>query len=116
MSDRSFPILAVADLAATRRFYEQLGFQQTYQFPPDGEPGYVTMERGEASIGLSLATDDVAPFAYWVYVDDVDSTVEQLRAAGATIVEEPLDQPWGERVARVLDPAGTLVHLGATAE
>ena len=115
MADRSFPILAVPDLVATRRFYEHLGFAQTYQFPPDGEPGYVTMARGEASIGLTLATSDgdVAPFAYWVYVDDVDATVEQLRATGATIVEEPVDQPWGERVARVRDPAGTLVHLGA---
>lgn len=116
MSDLSFPILAVADLATTRRFYEQLGFEQTYQFPPDGEPGYVTMARGEASIGLSLATGDAAPFAYWVYVDDVDATVEQLRAAGATIVEDPVDQPWGERVAQARDPAGTLVHIGAIAD
>ena len=117
MSAASFPILAVADLAAGRRFYEQLGFEQTYQFPPDGEPGYVTMQRAGASLGLTLATGDgdVEPFAYWVYVEEVDATVAVLRAHGVTVVEEPVDQPWGERVARVRDPAGTLVHLGQRA-
>jgi lactoylglutathione lyase len=29
-----------------------------------------------------------------------------------TIVEDPVDQPWGERVARVLDPDGSVVHIG----
>jgi lactoylglutathione lyase len=28
------------------------------------------------------------------------------------IAEEPADQPWGERVARVLDPDGNLVLIG----
>jgi hypothetical protein len=33
MSDQAFPIITVHDLMATRRFYEQLGFAQVYQFP-----------------------------------------------------------------------------------
>jgi lactoylglutathione lyase len=32
-----------------------------------------------------------------------------------TIVEEPADQPWGERVARVLDPDGNAVLIGQAA-
>jgi uncharacterized glyoxalase superfamily protein PhnB len=32
-----------------------------------------------------------------------------------TIVEEPADQPWGERVARVVDPDGNLVLIGQAA-
>jgi len=44
--------------------------------------------------------------------DDCDAAVERLRGGGATIVEEPVDQPWGERVARVLDPDGNLVLVG----
>ena len=44
MSDRALPVISVHDLPATRSFYEELGFSQTYQFPPDGEPGFVTME------------------------------------------------------------------------
>jgi lactoylglutathione lyase len=114
VSDRAFPIIAVRDLPATRRFYEQLGFSQTYQFPSDGEAGFVTMERGTSTIGIGTAgTADDERFGYWVYVDDVDTALAAIRASGAPIVEEPIDQPWGERVAQVRDPAGNLVYLGA---
>lgn len=43
---------------------------------------------------------------------DADATYERSRAAGAASVEAPADQPWGERVASVRDPAGFVVHLG----
>ena len=35
---------------------------------------------------------------------------ERIRAAGGTVTEEPADQPWGERVARVLDPDSEVDH------
>lgn len=115
MSDRAFPIISVRDLSATRAFYEELGFAQTYQFPPEGEASFVTMERGNSSIGIGAGgASDVDRFGYWVYVDDVDATLEQLRTSGAPVVGEPEDQPWGERVARTRDPDGNLVYLGAT--
>jgi lactoylglutathione lyase len=113
MSDTAFPIFSVRDLAAARRFYEELGFSQSYQFPADGEPRFVTMERGSSSIGLGaggIADDD--RHGLWVYVDDVHASVDRLRAVGAPIVAEPEDQPWGERVARTRDPDGNLVYLG----
>jgi lactoylglutathione lyase len=114
MSDRAFPIIVVSDLPATRAFYERLGFEQTYQFPAEGEAGFVSMQRGDSSIGIGAGGDDAEHrFAYWVYVDDVDATVERLRAAGAPIVAEPEDQPWGERLAQTRDPHGNLVYLGA---
>lgn len=118
-------MITVPDLGAAQRFYELLGFSQTYRYPPEGEPGFVTMERGTSSIGIGAGadtgggSDPDAPggaagrFAYWVYVDDVDATVERVRASGAPVVREPVDEPWGERVAQTRDPAGNLVHLGA---
>jgi lactoylglutathione lyase len=113
VSDRAFPIISVRDLSATRRFYERLGFVQVYQFPPEGEPGFVTMERGTSSIGIG-AGGASAPdrFGYWIYVDDVDATLAALAAAGAPVVAEAADQPWGERVAQTRDPDGNLVYLG----
>ena len=114
MSDRAFPIITVGDLSATRAFYEHLGFSKAYQFPPEGEAGFVTMERGSSSIGIAAGGEsDVDRFGYWVYVDDVDVALEALRASGAPVVAEPIDQPWGERVAQTRDPAGNLVYLGA---
>ena len=112
MGAEAFPIISVRDLPAARSFYERLGFSQTYQFPSDGEPGFVTMERGSATIGIGAVGADEERFAYWVYVEDVDQTVALLRAAGTAIVAEPMDEPWGERVATVRDPNGNLVHVG----
>ena len=118
MTGRAFPIISVVDLGATRAFYERLGFAQIYQFPSEGEPGFVTMARGDSSIGIGAGGGDPGSdrFGYWVYVDDVDDAVRELRDAGAPVVAEPADQPWGERVAQVRDPAGNLVHLGAPAD
>lgn len=115
MTGDSFPILSVADLAAAKAFYERLGFEQRYQFPSAGEPVYVTMERAGAALGISAAAEGDDALAYWVYVDDVDAVVDGLRSAGSAVVAEPVDQPWGERVAQVRDPNGMLVHLGQRA-
>lgn len=113
MTDPAFPIITVQDLPAARRFYEQLGFTQTYQFPPDGDPGFVAMGRGTSSIGISSDQNATGErFAYWVYVEDVDDTLDVLVASGAPMVAPPEDQPWGERVARTRDPDGNLVYLG----
>lgn len=38
-----------------------------------------------------------------------------MRGAGVTITEQPADQPWGERVAHMLDPDGNEVIVGQKA-
>jgi len=45
------------------------------------------------------------------HADDLDATFEQLRAAGAEIVQEPTDQPWGTRDCAVRDPSGNMVRI-----
>jgi lactoylglutathione lyase len=113
-----FPIITTSDLEAALGFYRDLlEAQVSYEFPgPDGEPVYVGLELGTAHLGIGCdpaATADPSPrFSLWIYTEDCDAAVERLRAAGVKIVEEPTDQPWGERVARVLDPDGNLVLLG----
>jgi uncharacterized glyoxalase superfamily protein PhnB len=42
----------------------------------------------------------------WVAVDDVRAHCERARAAGAEIVQEPADQPYGDRTYRALDCDG----------
>ena len=116
-----FPILATRDLGAALGFYRDLlGATVTYEFPgPDGEPAYVGLELGNSRLGIGQDPDAPAEpsdrFSLWVYVGDCDTAVERLRAAGVEIVEEPADQPWGERMARVLDPDGNLVLIGQRA-
>lgn len=43
--------------------------------------------------------------------EDVDATFEQIRAAGAEVVQEPIDQPYGVRDCAFRDPAGNLIRF-----
>ena len=43
--------------------------------------------------------------------DDLDATFAKLQAAGAEIVQEPTEQPWGTRDLAVRDPSGNLVRI-----
>lgn len=43
--------------------------------------------------------------------DDLDAAFQRVRAAGADIVQEPADQPWGTRDFAVRDPSGNLVRI-----
>lgn len=45
------------------------------------------------------------------HADDLDAAFEKVRAAGAEIVQEPTDQPWGTRDFAVRDPSGNMVRV-----
>jgi len=45
------------------------------------------------------------------HTDNLDATFDALRGAGAEIVQEPTDQPWGARDGAVRDPSGNLVRI-----
>jgi lactoylglutathione lyase len=104
---------------STRRWYI-LGGVVEYAFPADGEPGYVSLRIGTAHVGIGrvpdLAVDEAGQrFALWVYAESCDDAVERLRGGGAPVTQEPEDQPWGERIARVRDPDGNEVIVGQRA-
>ena len=42
----------------------------------------------------------------YIFVDDVDQHCETARSAGAEILEEPEDQPFGDRIYLARDPEG----------
>jgi len=116
--DEASPILSTPDLARALGFYRDLlDGAITYRFPAEGEPQYVSLSIGSSQLGLG-ANPDTPPgalpqrFSVWVYANDCDAAVQRLRAAGVTIVAEPADQPWGERVATVADPDGNTVLIG----
>ena len=109
------------DVDTTARFWERLGFVRFFQLPAEGEPGYVGLRRGESELavvasgwpqqqyGLELG---VGPrFEMYVYVDDVDELVAQLRTEAVRVLKGPADMPWGERIATIADPDGNPVAL-----
>jgi PhnB protein len=51
-------------------------------------------------------SDASSPVVIFVYVPDVDATVERAVANGARVLVPLQDQFWGDRVAWFIDPAG----------
>ncbi|WP_345761636.1 VOC family protein [Diaminobutyricibacter sp. McL0608] len=47
--------------------------------------------------------------------DDVDAAFEAIRASGAEVLQEPIDQPWGPRDCAFRDPSGNMVRLSQAA-
>ncbi len=121
MERKAFPVLYVTNVRRSMEFYALLGYEMRYQFPLEGDPHYVGLERGESSLGIADSswpeaqlgiTVGTAPrFELFVYVDDVDADVETFRAAGYTVLQQPATMPWGERQAYISDPDNNPVAL-----
>ena len=121
------PIVYTEDLGRALAFYrDRLGFEQTFQFPPEGEAVFVALALGPSELSLADITgpDEGAHgrplrpvsghrFEICIYASDVDAAVADLRTAGAPVLKEPADQPWGERMAYVADPDGNPVMICA---
>ena len=43
--------------------------------------------------------------------DDLDGTFEKVRASGAEVLQEPMDQGWGKRDCAFRDPSGNMVRI-----
>jgi predicted enzyme related to lactoylglutathione lyase len=43
--------------------------------------------------------------------DDCDATFERIRASGAEVLQEPIDQPYGVRDCAFRDPAGNMLRF-----
>jgi lactoylglutathione lyase len=122
MALRAFPVIYAKDVLAVAAFYARLGFAEHVRVPgADGAIGFVGLRRDGAELAVTtedsprvLAGVEPGPgprHELFVYVDDVDATVAQLREAGATVLREPADMPWGERLGFVCDPEGNVVSL-----
>ena len=109
--NRVVPDLQSADLAAAAEFYIQvLGMRIVM------DHGWIVTlaDPDRPAMQLSLMTHDasagVVPVAS-IEVDDVDAAYRAARAAGAEVVHELTDEPWGVRRFFVRDPAGHVVNI-----
>ena len=90
------------------------GFEETRRITtPGGEVGHAEMTYHSGEIHLGQPAQPSSPRSYggtpvhlYVYVDDIDAHWMHAREAGAEIVEEPADQPYGERRYHARDPEG----------
>ena len=57
-----------------------------------------------------LLTKGVLPMIMF-RVDDLDGVFEKVRASGAEVLQEPMDQSWGPRDSAFRDPSGNMVRI-----
>ena len=101
----------VRDVQASAVFYTRvLGLPCVYE-----EDGVMALDAGGSRILLHRGTNGEAGArqgqeVYW-QVEDLDGLIETVRAAGAEVVQEPTDEPWGERDATFLDPDGNRINV-----
>ena len=111
------PYLLYEDAAAALGWLaEAFGFRETDRMArPDGAVAHAEMAVGtDGKIFLGQPGGDyrnpkhldTATALVYAYVDGLDAHCEQARAAGAEIVDEPEDQPYGDRRYSCRDPEG----------
>jgi PhnB protein len=122
------PRLVCRDPAAAIDFCtEALGAIELSRRPgPDGTVAHALMTIGPAMIMIegewptlpsrAPSADGSSPVVIFVYVHDVDKTVERAIAAGAQVLVPLQDQFWGDRIAWIMDPSGHVWTLATRIE
>ena len=133
MSDRLLSLhhvgVVVRDLEESASWYQRhLGFERIYDY---GFPGAKVVFIGRGDLRLELfQTEGATPMAaereqaptnlrigginhLAITVDDLEQTLEDLRADGVEVVSEPRDVPngGGDRFAFIHDNEGMLIEL-----
>lgn len=113
--------LFMDDLAAAKRFYQDV-FGLPVRFEDDDS---VVFAFGSTLVNLLKTTAAreliepavVAPrevgsrLQLTIEVDDVDAMCAELTRRGATLLNGPIDRPWGVRTASFMDPGGHIWEI-----
>lgn len=119
-----YTILYVENVEATLAFYvKAFGFTQKFITP---EKDYGELETGGTTLafasyavaeynGIALEKRKLealpSPFEITFVADDIESAWKQAVEAGAEIVKEPAQKPWGQTVGYLRDINGFLVEV-----
>ena len=116
-----YTIIFVRDMAAMRRFYEDiLGFSLFREL----SPGWIEYRVGDNTLALArprlTAADAPTPngsaslqLAFKVSVPEVDQCANELVRQGVTLLSPPTDQAFGHRTLFFRDPDGNLLEIFA---
>jgi lactoylglutathione lyase len=120
-----YTILYVREVPAAVDFYERaFGLERRY-VSPEGHYGeletgdttlaFVTYEQASAHLpgGFRRNGRNEKPggFEVALVTDDIDSVFARAVAAGAAVVAEPAQKPWGQTVGYLRDVDGVIVEL-----
>ena len=113
--------LFVEDLADAKRFYRDV-FGLPVRFEDDDS---VVFDFGNTLVNLLKTTaagelieparvaprDGGSRLQLTIDVDDVDAVCAELARRGVTLLNGPMDRPWGVRTASFMDPGGHIWEI-----
>lgn len=106
--------LAVSNVPEMLNFLHT-AFDAIVQFKDDDNPVFASAKMGNAMVFVTKGwgahghmpnTSTTSAVSLHLYVEDIDSAVNQAVSAGAVLISEPQDMYWGERTAALSDPFG----------
>ncbi|MFM1942073.1 MAG: Bleomycin resistance protein [Verrucomicrobiota bacterium] len=107
------PFLPAKDFDLSKRFYETLGFTKVL----DGEVAIFQIGAGGFILQDFYRTEWAENFMMQLMVDDLDAWWDHIVSLdlpgqfGVPDPRPPAVQPWGLRIAYVIDPSGVLWHV-----
>ncbi len=105
------PILPVANLAASVRYYvEVLGFQVDWGDGPDSEMASVS--RDGRPLMLCQGGQGHAGTWVWIGVEDIEPLLAEFTARGAKVIQQPTNYYWAYEF-RLEDPDGHMLRFGS---
>ena len=121
------PFLLLRDAAAAMEFYQRAFGAIVHRIDrnADGSINTVEMVIGTSMIMFSQSQrakqaaptfENLPTETLYLYVEDVDAVFEQALAAGATVLNPPKDQPYGDRRADLVDPFGVVWWVASRIE
>jgi PhnB protein len=80
---------------------------------PDGVVHHAKLRIGDSTLEMGEAHGPYQPMPtmFYLYVPDVDAWYRRAVEAGATSIQEPADQAYGDRTAGVKDPFDNVWHI-----
>ncbi len=112
-SESARPFLPTKDFELSKGFYEALGFVKEL----DGEVAIFRVGSGSFLLQRHFQEEWAANFMMQLLVDDLDAwwarigSLDLPRRFGVPAPKAPAVQPWGLRIAYLVDPAGVLWHV-----
>lgn len=109
--------LITHDVERAKAFYaEAVGWEYDRMLMPDGGSYWVAVMGDEAVAGImqmpaNLPAGTPSHWFSYLEVDDVDSRIESVKAAGGTVLREAFDVDGVGRMAVVSDATGAAIGL-----
>lgn len=114
------PYLTVADAEAQIDFLKKaFGGEETFRHSDDkGRVSHAEVRVGTSMVMIGQAREPWTPrpVNLYLYVEDVDAVYKRAVAAGGKSMQEPADQPYGDRVSGVEDSQGNYWWVGTHIE